>query len=260
MSSISDTSSGVTAYIGKVLPMIAENSRSLVVVAGLLAITLVGALTVPNLPTRLGTTLAAGAGFLLLIVIVLLYLLAREAARPVVGQDPAQARQALTAINGHWWQLVENDTAPGLSLLHIQLSTLPGRHHMAGEKWQPSGKPMAYWSSRAVAIQGLEPFKLFYIWEGGYYEHRRDAGTGQVSTGQVSGIGTFLFPNASTIRGTGWFTTGNVDELDFDEHSSVILRRASAADMQTMHGEDESKQEALVQGLYSAWLAELSPR
>lgn len=241
---------GIAKYVTKALPLLAENSRAITVVAGLITMIVGGVLVQPGLSSDVRAWLVGGAGVFLFAVIVLLYLLARETTRAEVrGKGLSAVRRAVETVNGHWWQIIHNDKTPGLSMIRLQLSPLPGRHRLGGEKWGPDGDHLAQWSSRAVAIQDIQPFKLFYIWDGTYNK----------GTQSVSGVGTFQFPSefeTLVTRGTGWFTTGNVDQLDFQEHSSVTLRRAPEKDVAVMAENDRDAQKALIAERYTDWKRE----
>ena len=239
----------IVQLVNKALPLIAENSRALFVVAVLLTIVFGAALADPDLSDQLRTWLTGVAGLMLFGIIVLLYLLARITSQSEVqGEGLGAVRRAVETINGNWWQLIYSDDTPGLSLITIDLSPLPGRHRLWGEKWKPNGDPLAQWSSRAVAIQNIQPLKLFYIWDGSVIGDATN----------LSGVGTLRFPGqfgAELKKGNGWFTTGSVEQLDFHQHSSVVLYRASKEDMATMAGDNNKAQKELIVKRYASLAA-----
>jgi hypothetical protein len=150
-------------------------------------------------------------------------------------------------VNGSWWQLVVNDESPGLSVITVDLSVLPARSLLEGTKYTPEGKEMARWSSEAVAVAKLKPVEVFYYWHGSYAR----------GTKRVSGVGVFEFSatsDAGAQTGTGWFTTGDVEQGDFSISSKVHLRRVTADDEEVLK-QGGAPLEELLSRCYQDWMA-----
>ena len=235
------------------LPLVARHSRALVVVVGVLALLAIAlSQTSPASPfwvRPLGVFLPLGGIFL---IVFFLYRLARESTgSEVEGADFDAIRAAVATVNGPWWQIVVNDRSPGISFIHVQLSPLPGRHELSGDKYNREGTPFARWWSRAVALQDIQQIKLAYLWEGSYTK----------KAGNVSGLGTFEFQSHGGVvarTGGGWFTTGNIDKLDFAIASSILLRRPTAEQVTIMQGEDAEARAIVVTDLYESWSKEIA--
>lgn len=238
----------IERLVSKNLDKIAEQSRALVVVAAIVAIAAVGlAVAVDDIAGRI-----AGLSvflLLMLVITVLLYLTSRASTYGGEKANPAAVANALSTVNGTWWQLVVNQQTPGLSVIRIDLSTFPNRHHLSGTKFTRDGTEMARWKSRAVGLMSVEPVEVFYYWQGSYSGH----------AGTTSGIGYFEFPmrvNAGVDTGTGWFTTGDVEAGDFSSISKVHLRRMNSADQELIAQAGEARQ-ARLRTEYECWVSEL---
>jgi hypothetical protein len=240
--------SGLERLVSKNLEKIAVQSRALVVVAGIVAIVAIGLVVVVD--DQVGRVVGLGVFLaLMLVVTILLYLTSRATGGGGENTDHAAVAGAVSSVNGRWWQLVVNDQTPGLSVIDIDLSVLPNRHRLRGTKYTPQGTAMATWKSRAVGLMSIEPVEVFYYWRGAYSD----------AAGAVSGIGLFEFDfsaDARADRGTGWFTTGDVERGDFSRSSKVHLRPVDAQELPILSaGGAESKK--LIRSRYTNWLREL---
>ena len=231
--------------VTKNLEKIAEQARAfvfvVVVVAGL---AIAVALAVDDQAVRI---VVLGAAFVVVAIMgCLLYLTIRASAGGGADADHAAIGRALSLVNGYWWQLVVNDRTPGLTVVSIDLSVLPDRHRLSGTKYDPSGREMATWKSRAVGLMEIDPVEVFYYWQGSY--------AGGIET--VSGVGFFDFPRGSAKfeTGNGWFTTGDVEEGDFSETSKIHLRRIDEAD-QAVLGSGGAEAQDLIRTRYEGWAA-----
>ena len=235
---MSDDAGGLAGLAVKVLPMVSEHARAVLAVCFVLAIAAVAI----GLGVEDSTVRGLGVGLSISFIFVgmcLLYLLARASID--VESGAAQEHRELAAkVNGRYWQLVRNDQYPGVGLIEVNLSPVSGRHELSGTKYSPAGKPSATWWQMTVAIQDARRYKIFYSWEG------QRTGEKQV----VSGVGTFRFDPLNR-GGTGWYTSGSLDELKFDVSSSVILRRATQEELDVLHGADRAAAEALARDVYA---------
>jgi hypothetical protein len=232
----------VTDNLGKVAP----HARGLILVAAIIAI-LTGAAAVTLSDNATGTVFAVGGLTVLLLLSWLLYLVSRESTR---GEDHAALARALDAVNGLWWQLVVHDTTPGITKMTVELSQFPDRHRLHGEKRNPTGTPMADFRATAIGIVDLNPVEVFYYWEGSYVD----------GADAVSGVGLLAFPDAddhSSRRGTGWFTTGDVQHRDFSRWSKVHIRKMIDEEGAVMRSDDSARQAALAKRVFEEWTAEL---
>jgi hypothetical protein len=246
-----DSGSPAGAIAGLVsdnLEKVAEQSRALLVLAGIVAIAALGLAVAVH--DRTGQILGLAVFLaLMLLITALLYLTSRVSTGGDEQADHATVANALALVNGKWWQLVVNDDSPGLTVITVALSVLPTRHHLSGTKYGPDGKEGATWWSRAVGLLQLQPVEVFYYWQGAYSRE----------SAPVSGVGVFEFPATPGERpktGGGWFTTGDVDRGDFSISSRVHLRRVDADD-QSILDRGGAEREALLRSRYEDWVEEL---
>jgi hypothetical protein len=151
-------------------------------------------------------------------------------------------RVAAESVNGKWWQviLVRNDDGEliveGLTIIDIRLSVPIGRYELDGELFDVNGKSRAHWSSDAVAMEQLAPVHLFYRFHGVSFRGPvlRDP------TGAVTGIGVFSFEGSGdvelSVQGSGWFATGQVEQLDFGRRRDVRLARVQEGELEILEG------------------------
>ena len=146
------------------LEKIAVRSRALVLLAGIAAVVALGLAFTSDEVVRVGGL----AVFLVLMfmITVLVYLTSRATTSGDETLDHASLRDALGLVNGRWWQLVLSEETPGLTVVDVEFSVLPNRHHLSGTKYSPDGHEIATWNSRAVALMEIEPVQVFYYWDG----------------------------------------------------------------------------------------------
>jgi len=230
-----------TTIIERIIPFVAERQRTLVI----FGILLLGVLA-PVVMTGDGTTRTIALVGAIIAVVALGAL-----AVLVIGKTTADdIRRAVEATNGLWWQLVDNEGRPGLTLLRVELSTVCSANQLFGKKFDPEGNPLAAWRSTSVAFQNIARHVLFYSWEG----WRR----GQAST--VSGVGTYSFwgDDERADDGRGWFVTGDLDKLDFSDRSAVVLRRVTKEEAEIFEAGGESRAE-LIRETYKTMFGQALP-
>jgi len=130
---------------------------------------------------------------------------------------------AANAINGNWWQIVRTDDHPGLTYVAIGISSVAERSAMVGRTYDHNGKIKATFSSDAVAIRTTSPIEIFYMWTGTVMEEKE--------TPLVFGLGRFRFDSVGhedrPLFGSGMFTRGSRNQMEFDPPRPVEMRRFS---------------------------------
>jgi hypothetical protein len=130
---------------------------------------------------------------------------------------------AANAINGNWWQIVRTDDHPGLTYVAIGISSVAERSAMVGRTYDHDGKIKATFSSDAVAIRTTSPIEIFYMWTGTVMEEKE--------TPLVFGLGRFRFDSVGhedrPLFGSGMFTRGSRNQMEFDPPRPVEMRRFS---------------------------------
>lgn len=226
-------STGVAGSIGglisKSVPALKPEHRAFVVVSGALTMLLLGIVFVSA-----DTTIAKWATLGVLVIValdsLLVFLLVRGSAHT---DDYTRRRLAADSVNGKWWQLVlvkgadGRTWAEGVTIVNFRLHVQTGSYGLGGDLFDRHGRFRAHWQADAVAIQQLAPVELFYRFSG--TSHRR--ALPDRHTGSVTGIGVFTFEGTDSRKhpalGSGWFSTGDVERLEFDPRCDVYLVRAS---------------------------------
>lgn len=136
-------------------------------------------------------------------------------------------------IEGDWWQVsrAERDNAVAFVSIHGE----PRTHSIAldGSAYSADGRFMArFWH---VAGSLSEKGELYYFWKG---DHASD-------DDDFSGVGVIRFdasPAAEgAMRGTGWYTTGNLEQGLVTERRKVEYHRAAPGESSVMRQSGEAK-------------------
>lgn len=142
---------------------------------------------------------------------------------------------AARAINGHWWQIVRTDDHPGLTYIAIGISSVAERSAIVGRTYDHEGKIKATFSSDAVAIRTTSPIEIFYMWTGTVMEDRK--------TPLVFGLGRFRFDSVGhedrPLFGSGMFTRGSKNQMEFDPPRPVEMRRFSEEEERRLNDNPE---------------------
>lgn len=233
---------GVPAAFASAFPHVPPAARGVVLVSALVVVVAAVVSTTVVTNTQQVIALAFPYG-ILLVGIALVYRLAAGQR----GGTAAVWHQVLQDIGGDWWQLVLSDEAPGLTRLQFY-ATSDARCAITGEKWKPDGTRLATWRTDVTALQRREPVSIFYYWTGSYAKDPRE----------VSGVGVFEF-SAGGDAGTGWFSTGHLDQGELGRLSAVRLRRFDDAERRTLDEGDARDRIALIRTVYAQWSEEFTP-
>ena len=146
------------------------------------------------------------------------------------------------AIKGPWWQFLHHSQDSGdnaLGSIRIDYSSTEHQLAINGEAYTAAGSPFAkFWSVSA----SLNPAKLelYYFWKGDHESEEED----------FSGVGYMRFERESgkrsASRGTGWFTSGNIERAKVTGRRKVELQRMSREDAKIMLSEDVQARMRLV--------------
>ena len=201
------------------LALLKRSDRFVIMAAGLIVVSALGAVTALHEFPLIATILA------IISMVIVAGLVALVQWRAVSMQDMEadlliQAGMA-AAVNGDWWQLVYAKDHPGLSYVSIAISEVAERHAMHGITYDSGGRRLARWSSDAIAIKTSTPVELYYVWNGTIL--------GSADASIVSGIGRFRFDSVGRenkpLQGEGAFTRGSTADLDFGTSRAVELIR-----------------------------------
>jgi len=133
----------------------------------------------------------------------------------------------IEAVQGDWWQLVRSEYENAVSFVQIGYSTPEYQLDLEGESFAADGTPYAHFYSVSGSVNAAT-LDLYYFWKG---DHAR-------SDDDFSGVGFVHFSSSMkegrVDRGTGWFTSGNIDRVDVTARRKVEMRRASAEETEAM--------------------------
>lgn len=245
----SDPLNRASRFANNVIPHIAERSRPLVVIAILVAAVLSG-------PVVIGDSMTRGLAVVGLVtaMVALSVVASRIAQESMVTDNPADVRRAVESTNGVWWQRVyDHERRPiGLTVLHIELSVVGTANRMFGSRYDSEGRHVFDWRTTALAFEDVSNLVFFYAWEG---SHTRTAGT-------ISGIGSYTFfsANGRADVGHGWFVTGDLNRLTFnDENSSVLLRRVTD-DEAAIIAQGGAARAEMIRDVFAGWETQATSR
>jgi len=150
-------------------------------------------------------------------------------------------------ILGCWWQFVFYQRNNAVSFFEISYSQSQQQLVLEGRSFNSNGEPFARWWSVGAAINAAT-LELRYFWKGDHEKEEED----------FSGVGSFRFKlaekGAVVKEATGWFSSGNIDQLSVTGKQKVEVHRASEDQSKIMLSEDNFKdQSKLVQNVLSDW-------
>lgn len=134
----------------------------------------------------------------------------------------------IDAVQGDWWQFIRSEEYENaVGFVQIDYSTTEYQLNLEGESFSSDGSPYAHFYSISGSVNAAT-LDLYYFWSG---DHAR-------SDEDFSGIGFVHFSSSTeggrVDRGTGWFTTGNIDRLHLTARRKVEMRRATAEESAAM--------------------------
>lgn len=149
-------------------------------------------------------------------------------------------------IEGCWWQFVRYEKETAISFVQIEYSSDQQQLVIEGVSYDAKGNPYARWWS-VGASYNVASYELRYFWKGDHENEEND----------FSGIGLYRFSREvnerSLNQASGWFTSGDIDNLEVTGKLKVILRRLSIKDMKKMLSSDKKVRGKLASFEYSKW-------
>lgn len=147
---------------------------------------------------------------------------------------------------GVWWELLRHGGDNALGLIKISYAEQEQQIKLNGSAFTAEGAVHARFWSSAVALNAAK-LHLHYFWQGD--ENQSDE--------NFSGVGYIRFTRSAedrqVDRGTGWFTTGDIDRANVTDKKKVEFRRASEEESHVMSSTDRQAIQRLVSSVYSRW-------
>ena len=157
-----------------------------------------------------------------------------------------------TLVLGCWWQFVLYRRNNALSFFEISYSEDQQQLVLHGRSFNSKGEPFARWWSVCAAINAAT-LELRYFWKGDHEAEEED----------FSGVGSYRFKHTEkgTVvkEATGWYLSGNIDQLSVTGKQKVEVLRASENHCKIMLSADNYKdQSELVQKVLSDYRTQFS--
>ncbi len=190
----------------------------------------------------------------------LFYLLILEAIAPVIALfkktaffGDQLALDSAKSLCGLWWELVHNHPDIALSFVEIQLPPGQSQIKLVGTAYDHNGTEVARWWSEGACLNNAT-LELFYYWRG-------DELTGKNIEKDFSGVSLIQFRQSADIKsidyGAGWFTSGNIMELQVEGKRKVDMQRLNSVQRTMMVGGESRSKSQLALSVFSEWRANL---
>ncbi|APE29629.1 hypothetical protein BOX17_00850 [Halomonas aestuarii] len=153
------------------------------------------------------------------------------------------APSGFSTIEGNWWQFIRHDRTNAVSFVTIQYSEEQQQVVINGDAYTADGEPFASWWSIGVSFNAAT-MELRYFYKGDHEAQDDD----------FSGVG-YLHFNESPRSADGWYTSGNIEQLNLTDRPKVELRPAAETDAKSMSSQATTRQDkgAIAARIYAGW-------